>query len=192
MRAPARCKVLLLLLVFLLPSSLAHSQATTQPGTKPNPPAGQASANTWTQHVRQNDATAKVPDRADMLRGAYGPFRANNDLLYYHLDVRVDPDQKSLSGKNTVRFRMLQDGSRIQLDLQEPLQIDKVLMGTTPLKYERDTRAVLIDFPTALHADEVDSIDVFFSGKPVSSGRFGGITFGKDPAARPWIYTARR
>jgi hypothetical protein len=34
---------------------------------------------------------AAAPGRADILRGAYGPHRANNDLLYYHLDVRVDP-----------------------------------------------------------------------------------------------------
>src|SRR5258708_548245 len=54
---------------------------------------------------------------ADHLRGSYGPYRANNDLLYYHLDVRVDPDKQTLSGKNSIRFKMLKDGSRIQLEL---------------------------------------------------------------------------
>ena len=44
---------------------------------------------------------------ADRLIGGYGPYRSNNDLLYYHLDVRVDPDKKYLSGKNTIRFKML-------------------------------------------------------------------------------------
>ena len=33
--------------------------------------------------------TPKGPTRADILRGEYGWYRANNDLLYYHLDVRV-------------------------------------------------------------------------------------------------------
>jgi hypothetical protein len=28
----------------------------------------------------------------------------NNDLLFYRLDVRVDPDKKSMAGKNTIRF----------------------------------------------------------------------------------------
>ena len=182
--------IFLLLLFSLLEPSVTHSQSSAQTQNTPASSAGQAKPAAWAQHVRQNDALAKVPDRADMLRGAYGPFRTNNDLLYYHLDVRVDPTQKSISGKNTVRFRMLQDGSRIQLDLQEPLGIDKVLMGTTPLKYERDTSAIFIDFPSTLHAGEVVSIDVFYSGKPVSTGRFGGITFGQGPAGHPWIYTA--
>src|ERR1035438_8482146 len=49
-----------------------------------------------------------APTRADILRGEYGPYRANNDLLFYHLDVRVDPETKYLSGKNSIRFKMLQ------------------------------------------------------------------------------------
>ena len=125
-----------------------------------------------------------------MLRGAYGPFRANNDLLYYHLTVRVDPTEQTLKGKNTIRFRMLHDGSRIQLDLQEPLQVDKILLGSTELKYERDTGAVFIDFPQTLRAGQTYSIDFYYSGHPRTTGRFGGITFKTDPAGHTWINTA--
>src|SRR5215472_10875835 len=49
------------------------------------------------------------PTKADILRGAYGPYRANNDLLFYHLDIRVDPEKKFISGNNTIRFKMLKD-----------------------------------------------------------------------------------
>src|ERR1017187_2031791 len=45
-----------------------------------------------------------APTRADILRGGYGPYRANNDLLFYHLDVRVDPEKKFLSGKVAIRL----------------------------------------------------------------------------------------
>jgi aminopeptidase N len=131
-----------------------------------------------------------VPTEADILRGAYGPYRANNDLLYYHLDVRVDPEKKFLSGKVTTRFKMLQDGTRIQLDLQDPLQVDKILFGTTELKYGRKLGAVFLDFPETLKAGKTYSIDFYYSGYPKSTGRFGGFTFGQDPAGRPWIYTA--
>src|SRR5215207_9325015 len=67
------------------------------------------------------------PARADILRGEYGRYRANNDLLFYHLDVRVDPAKKAISGRNTIRFRMLRDDTRIQLDLYANLAIDKIL-----------------------------------------------------------------
>jgi len=130
------------------------------------------------------------PTRADILRGAYGPYRANNDLLFYHLDIRVDPEKKFISGKNTIRFKMLKDDARIQLDLTDALNIDKILFGSTPLKYERDSGAVFVDFPETLHAGHIYAIDFYYSGSPVQTGRFGGFTFGKDPSGDPWIYTA--
>ncbi len=125
-----------------------------------------------------------------MLRGAYGPFRSNNDLLYYHLDIRVDPGKKFISGKNTIRFRMLKDSTRIQIDLTDKLDIDKILFGDTPLKYTRDSGAVFIDFPQTLRAGQVYSIDFFYSGHPPETGRFGAFTFKQDPAGRVWINTA--
>src|ERR1700751_1759175 len=88
------------LLVFIVAAALVHSQPAT-------PPA--------------------APTRADILRGSYGTYRGNNDLLYYHLDIRVDPDQQTITGKNTIRFKMLSDGSRIQIDLSDALQVDKIL-----------------------------------------------------------------
>jgi aminopeptidase N len=134
--------------------------------------------------------TVALPTRAQMLRGAYGPYRANNKLLYYRLDIRVDPEKQFISGKNTIRFRMLSDGTRIQLDLLETLKIDKIMYGETPLKFERDSGAVFVNFPQMLHAGRIYSIDFYYSGHPEETGRFGGITFKKDPAGRVWINTA--
>jgi aminopeptidase N len=136
-----------------------------------------------------------APTHANILRGEYGRFRANNDLLFYHLDVRVDPQKKFISGKNTIRFRMLKDDTRIQLDLYENLKIDKIVSvveGKDPvlLKYGRDSGAVFVDFPETLKVGRVYTIDFYYSGTPQTIGRFGGFTFGKDPANRDWIFTA--
>ena len=79
----------------------------------------------------QTPSTPPTPSRADILRGEYSRWRANNDLLSYDLDIRVDPDKKSLSGKNTIRFKMLKDDTRIQLDLFANLKVDKILHGTS-------------------------------------------------------------
>jgi aminopeptidase N len=154
--------------------------------------AGQTQAQPAKQQprIRPNDAGAPIPTRADMLRGAYGPYRENNKLLYYHLDIRLDPEKKFISGKNTIRFRMLKPGDRIQLDLTDKLNIDKILFGETPLKYERDGTAVFVNFPSTLHVGQVVSIDFYYSGNPPEVGRFGGITFKKDTSGHDWINTA--
>jgi aminopeptidase N len=132
----------------------------------------------------------KEPTPADLLRGGYGPYRANNDLLFYHLDLRVDPDKKFISGTNTIRFKMLQDGMRIQLELYPTLQIDKIAMGSEILKYERDGGTFYVDFPKTLRVGHTYSIDVHYSGNPPETGRFGCFTFKKDTAEHPWINTA--
>ena len=138
----------------------------------------------------QQPPRPEPPLRASILRGEYGPSRANNDLLFYHLDIRVDPDQKFISGKNTIRFKMLKDGTRIQLDLYENLKVEKILLGTTELKYEREFNAVFVDFPETLKAGREYTIDFHYSGNPLESGRFGAVAFRKDPAGQHWITTA--
>jgi aminopeptidase N len=135
-------------------------------------------------------AAAQAPTHADILRGEYGAYRANNDLLFYHLDVRVDPEKKFIGGKNTIRFRMLKDDTRIQLDLHDALHVDKILLGSTVLHYQRDSGAVFVDFPETLRAGRVYTIDFYYSGNPVETGRFGGITFRKDASGHPWVNTA--
>ena len=71
------------------------SAQTPQRGAAPAPPAAPTAP------------TAPVaPTRAEILRGQYGELRANTDLLSYHLDIKVEPDTKQISGKNTIKFRM--------------------------------------------------------------------------------------
>jgi aminopeptidase N len=189
---------------------LAATWLVTQTPLRPGSSQGAAAA----------QEAPKPSTHADILRGQYGRYRANNDLLSYHLDIRVDPEKKSVSGKNTIRFRMLKDDNRIQLDLYDNLKVDKILFedqrgrgegqsakseGSSTkdqisksqdqspkasLKYERDSGAVFVDFPATLKAGRVYTIDFYYSGTPQTIGRFGGFTFSKDPAGRPWIFTA--
>jgi aminopeptidase N len=128
--------------------------------------------------------------RTQILRGAYGQHRANNDLVHYHLDIRIDPAKTWLGGKNTIRFRMLQDDDRIQIDLYENLSVDKIVWNDCELSYERELNAVFVDFPERLKSGQEHAIEFHYSGVPQTTGRFGGIKFDKDPTGRPWVYTA--
>ncbi|MEK6280166.1 MAG: M1 family metallopeptidase [Acidobacteriota bacterium] len=156
------------------------------------------------QTAAQTAPATKPAARANILRGEYGRYRANNDLLFYHLDIRVDPDKKFISGKTTIRFRMLRDDNRLQIDLQQPMGVDKILLvnpkanvqtrksgpGETELKYNREEGAVFIDFPQTLRRGRVYTIDFYYSGYPKNVGRFDGFAFKKDPQGRHWINTA--
>ncbi len=129
-------------------------------------------------------------NRGDTLRGSYGPYRANNDLLFYDLNMRLNIAEKYLSGFNTIRFKMLSDDSRIQIDLFDNMQVDSILFNDKPLEYTRDFNAVFINFPEKLKAGKIYEIDFHYSGHPKETGRFGGIAFKQDSLGNPWIYTA--
>src|SRR6185437_10712638 len=171
---------------------LLLSFALQQPATQQQPPGTQTPGGG--RGAGQRGAGPQGPPReerppthADFLRGEYGRYRANNDLLSYHLDVRIDPVAHTIGGKNTIRFKMLSDDTRIQLDLYANLNVDKILLGTAPLKYTREVNTVWVDFPETLKKGNTYAIDFYYSGTPKSSGRFGGFSFAKDPAGRPWI-----
>jgi aminopeptidase N len=133
---------------------------------------------------------AKPPTKDDLLRGGYGPYRANNDLLFYALKLRVDPDAKTIAGSNLVRFKMLEDGRKIQLELTPELTISAITFEGKALTYTHEERTLWIEFPRLLKKGETAEITVAYSGKPVTQGRFGCFSFDKDKEGKPWITTA--
>ncbi len=137
--------------------------------------------------AQQPSTAPQQPTRADILRGEYGRYRANNDVRFYHLDVRIEPEAKRISGSNRIRFRMLKGDTRVQLDLFANLTVDRIMLGTTALKYERELNAVFVDFPETLAAGREYEIVFYYSGQPQEGGRFGGLAFRTDPAGRHWI-----
>jgi aminopeptidase N len=145
----------------------------------------------------QPPSTLRAPLRAEVVKGEYGRYRANNDVLYYELDIRVDPEKKWIGGKNTIRFKMLKDDTRIQLDLVPYMNVDRIVFDGAPrkgapyeLKYERELTAVYIDFPSALRAGRTYEIEFHYSGNPIETGRFDGFAFKRDADGNHWINTA--
>jgi aminopeptidase N len=162
-------------ILFITAAPLAAEQAKPTP---PPPPS-----------------TLRAPTRIDILRGEYGRYRANNDLLYYDLDIRVNPEKKFISGRNTIRFKMLKDDTRIQLELFSNYTIEKIVAtwkeaSTQALKYERDHNTVYIDFPETLRSGRTYSIEFHYSGQPREQGRFGALAFRTTPDGKHWINTA--
>src|SRR5450432_3537003 len=73
--------------------------------------------------------------RADSLRGNLTPLRTCYDIDYYHLDVKFDIDNRSISGSNLFKFTAVQDFTKLQFDLFANLNIEKVLYKGQPLPY---------------------------------------------------------
>ncbi|WP_163401511.1 M1 family metallopeptidase [Flavobacterium fluviatile] len=126
----------------------------------------------------------------DTLRGSITKERAWWDLKYYHLDVKVNPADKTISGSNKIRYRVLNEYTKMQIDLQEPMQIYKVTQDGKELKFERNGNAFFVELVANQKVGEIKEIIVTFGGKPkeaVNPPWDGGITWKKDKNGKDFI-----
>ncbi|TGE27458.1 M1 family metallopeptidase [Hymenobacter metallicola] len=131
--------------------------------------------------------------RADSLRGTLTPLRTCYDINYYHLDVRLNIDDKSLSGSNLFRFTATQDFTRLQFDLFANLTVEKVVYKGQNLAFTREANAVFVTFAQPVRKGSQEEFTVFYSGKPRVAERApwdGGLVFTKDANGKPWVATA--
>ncbi len=70
----------------------------------------------------QNQAQAFTLD--DTLRGSITAERAWWDLTFYDLRVAVNPAERTISGSNTIHYRVVEPAQVLQIDLQPPLRIE--------------------------------------------------------------------
>ncbi|MEO6687210.1 MAG: M1 family metallopeptidase, partial [Dyadobacter sp.] len=103
---------------------------------------------------------------ADTLRGSITPERAWWDLTYYHLNVKPNAKDSTLTGSTVVNYKVLKPNQVLQIDLQEPLIIEKVIQDGQPLTYKRDGNAFFITLTKKQEKGKSESIEVFYSGKP--------------------------
>jgi aminopeptidase N len=136
---------------------------------------------------------AKSFTHADTLRGSNGPARAWWDVQFYDLHVRVQPADSTISGWSGIAYRVLRPAREMQIDLQDPLQIDSVLQGRTRLRYRRDGSAYFVTLPVAPARGTVGRVTVYYHGRPVVAVRppwQGGFTWAKDSLGHTWVATS--
>lgn len=132
----------------------------------------------------------EVFTRQDSLRGSITKERAWWDVKYYHLDVKVNPSDSTITGSNTIRYQVLNAYNRMQIDLQNPMKIDKVVQDGKELKYQREGNAFFIELVAPQIKGAVKELKVFYSGQPkvaVNPPWDGGITWKKDHNGNPFI-----
>jgi aminopeptidase N len=128
--------------------------------------------------------------RQDSLRGSITKERAWWDVTYYHLDIKVNPKDSTITGSNTIRYQVENEYNRMQIDLQKPLEICKVIQEGIELKYQRDGNAFFIELVALQKPGTVKELTVFYTGKPkvaVNPPWDGGITWQKDSNGNPFI-----
>ncbi len=139
----------------------------------------------------------KVYTRTDTLRGSIGPERAWWDAVKYDVWVRPDHASKTLRGRTTIYFRALERGTRMQIDLQQPLIVDSMITDLVPrgaaVAFQHDGNVVWADLPLAVEPGAAASVTVYYHGTPREARNApwdGGWIWTVDEQGAPWMSVA--
>lgn len=145
----------------------------------------------------QANAQLTVPKetftRRDTLQGGLRPERTSFDVLHYDLNIKISPNQKHIVGYNDITFKVVENTSKIQIDLFENMNVDSIIYNDKKLDYKREELATFIHFPQELQKDTQNVIRFYYSGNPVIAKRApwdGGFVFSKDKDGKPWVGVA--
>lgn len=133
--------------------------------------------------------------KQDTLLGANHSYRLWWDVLHYDVFVKPDYATKTIIGFNRITYRVIKDSLPfiLQIDLQNPLQMDSILLdGKLHTNYIAEKNYYLIQLSPQLKLSE-HSIQLFYHGKPKTAANppwDGGWVWKKDKFNNPWMSVA--
>jgi aminopeptidase N len=146
----------------------------------------------------------------DTLRGSVTPERAWWDVENYNISVTPDYASKTIKGEVDLVFKVLKPGNKMQIDLQQPLEIDSMtlihyvhvgekpgFLGRKKLeKFTREGNVYHVDLQETLEQSstpDLRTLVISYHGKPREAVRppwDGGWIWKKDEKGRPWMSVA--
>lgn len=139
------------------------------------------------------NGSAQPFQRQDTLRGSITAERVWWDLQFYHLDVKVEPERKKMSGTNLIRYQVLTSHQQIQIDLQPPMVIHRVTQDGSDLAFKRDGNAWFVRLIKPQTPGNTEELLVYYSGTPKEAVRppwEGGVQWTKDSLDNWFIATS--
>ena len=139
-------------------------------------------------------AISQTFTRQDSLRGSITPERVWWDLTHYELHVEVKPDKRFISGSNTISYTVLEEHNIMQIDLQPPMRIEKILQNGKEILYSTEGNTHFIILQNQHKGDEKE-LTVYFSGNPRVARRApwdGGFSWDRDSNGKHFIATSNQ
>lgn len=129
----------------------------------------------------------------DTLRGSITPERIWWDLVYYDLDVTVQPKAKSIRGTNTIHYKVVSPNNIMQIDLQPPMKLIKAVQDEVELSINQNGNAHFIQLKKKQNRKKIEQIILHFEGQPkeaINAPWDGGFSWKKDYNGNDFIATS--
>jgi aminopeptidase N len=131
--------------------------------------------------------------RKDSLQGGLRVERTSYDVLHYDLNLKINPNSKSVSGYNDISFRVVEATKKIQIDLFPTMLIDSIVCENKKINFKREFNAVFVEFLENLTLNSEHKLRCYYTGKPIIAQNApwdGGFVFTSDMNNKPWIGVA--
>jgi len=131
--------------------------------------------------------------KADSLRGSVTPERAWWDVVFYELDVSVHPEDSTISGVNHISYRVTNQPLQMQIDLQEPLTLTRVVQNGGEVSFRKNGDVYYLDVDKRSGHGALETVSVYYEGTPKVAERApwdGGFVWKKDTTGTDWIAVA--
>jgi aminopeptidase N len=125
--------------------------------------------------------------------------RNDYDVDLYRLDLKVEPQEKRISGRVGVEFVVTSESmSSLVLDIGPALKAEKAWLldqalekgwKGKDLKWKQEAASLDIQLGRKAKKGERLSVAIQYSGSP-RGGRFSGFHWAKTPTGKPWINTS--
>ncbi|HBC04813.1 MAG TPA: peptidase M1, partial [Aequorivita sp.] len=79
--------------------------------------------------------------------------------------------EKTIEGSNTISYKVLKPNDVMQIDLQAPMKIDKILQDGKEITYTSEGNAHFLKLQKKQKRGKENKITIHFSGKPIEAVR---------------------
>ena len=133
--------------------------------------------------------------KKDSLYGSITPERAWWDVQHYALSVEVFPEDRRISGTNTIKYTVLNSEQVLQLELQAPMSIDYAEQDGEKLEVRSEGMFHFIQLKKKQKKGKTNELTLGFSGKPKVARNppwDGGFTWAQDSNGKHFIATSNQ
>ncbi|MEL0008854.1 MAG: M1 family metallopeptidase [Flammeovirgaceae bacterium] len=149
-------------------------------------------SNSMSNENRPHGSQYDLPEltQNNYLMGYLNENRSSYRVSFYDINIDFDIEKKSIDGFVIIRAESRKDLNKIQVDLAENLEIQKISHNNQELDFSREFDAVIIDFPFTIKEGNIFDVKIDYAGIPQNADNppwAGGFTWSKDKDGRDWV-----
>lgn len=112
------------------------------------------------------------------------------DVLFYGLDIEVDPWSTTIKGAVHIRMKIIEpDTWELVLELMQDLKVSRVLIDGIEVSFQHQNNVIEVFSGEAIASGTLLDVEVFYAGEPQPDGFFSGIQSAVNSFGDPVLWT---